>query len=181
MKTIGHHTCLNKGGKKFVFRNAPFLATHDENTGKNQFLGQGYYFWDNNIEMAKYWGKKHCNGSYFIVETDIVLKEETCFDLVGNRNHMIVLIETLKILAEMKLERSRSWLVFHVIEFLKSIDVFDYESIRAIDYTMPSDIKPITLPFEKTGKHYTLINPKIAICIFEKKNILLETKRLLDK
>lgn len=49
METIGHHTCLNKGGQKYVYDNAPFLAEYyDEDKNKPYLVlpvsGISYFF-----------------------------------------------------------------------------------------------------------------------------------------
>ncbi|MDD2582996.1 MAG: hypothetical protein PHR66_13485, partial [Desulfuromonadaceae bacterium] len=59
MKTIGHHTCSKKNGKAFILENAPFLSEYNETGKVLKFLGTGYYFWDDNIEMAHNWGRSH--------------------------------------------------------------------------------------------------------------------------
>ena len=39
METIGHHTCLNKGGQKYVYDNAPFLAEYYDEDKNKPYLG----------------------------------------------------------------------------------------------------------------------------------------------
>ena len=188
MVTKGHHTCRKDGGKEEVIKNAPFLAEHtpnekDPKKQKLQFLGQGYYFWDNNFEMARIWGKSDCNNHFFIIECEIEISETKCFDLVGNRNHQIFLIDMLKKMKNKGYNRDH-WEISKCIEYLKLLAkhdhaVFPYESIRAIDYLPPHELQQIEFHFVKGNKHYTILNPKMAICALKKETLALHTVKLV--
>jgi hypothetical protein len=88
MITTAQHTCLNLGSDEEIIEKSPFIGIHNPKERKHQFLGTGFYLWDDNIEMARIWGEKHCNGSYVIVEMKVDIDPNICFDLVGNRKHM---------------------------------------------------------------------------------------------
>lgn len=188
MTTIGHHTCTKKGGKESVINNAPFLAVHtpfekDIKKRKLQFLGQGYYFWDNNFELARIWGKSHCNNDFFIIECEINITENNCFDLVGNRGHQIMLLSTLEKLKE-KGYKKDYWEISKCIEYLKKLakynnEVFPYEHIRAIDYLKPHGLQQVEFYFVKGNKHFTILNPKMAICTLNKDTLPLHTVKII--
>ena len=188
MVTKGHHTCRKDGGKEHVIKNAPFLAEHkphekDTKKRKLQFLGQGYYFWDNNFDMARIWGRTHYSNDFFILEYDIDISETKCFDLVGNRGHQIFLITMLKKLKEKGYERDY-WEISRCIEYLKRLafrdnSVFPYENIRAIDYLPPDELQQIEFYFVKGTKHYTILNPKMAICSLNKDTLPLQSVKMI--
>ena len=67
-KVVLHHTCSQDNGEAFVRKNAPFLAKDNPQNRKYQFLGTGYYLWEDDIEQAKRWGEVHYKNSYFVVE-----------------------------------------------------------------------------------------------------------------
>lgn len=188
MITKGHHTCKKDGGRDAVIKNAPFLAEHKPNEvdlqkQKLQFLGQGYYFWDNNFEMAKIWGKLHCSNDFFVIECDIEISESKCFDLVGNRSHQIFLVSLLKKLKKSGYDRDY-WEICKCIEYLKKLanynsEVFPFESIRAIDYLPPHELQQVEFYFVKGNKHFTILNPKMAICVLEKDTLPLHTIKII--
>jgi hypothetical protein len=181
MDTIGHHTCSNSCGYDYVFENAPFRAEFSEKEGKKPFLGSGYYFWEDNLPMAKEWGNAHYKGQYCILKTVIQVSNNIFFDLVGSMKH----INMLKILQakfqENKFSRD-NWELGKFIEFLKDREseekykgIFPYQVIRAVD-NLP---KPKwIMRFVKGKKHFTNLDPRYIICIISLDNVHLTDKRL---
>lgn len=183
MKTKIQHTCKTIGGKKEVLKNAPFLATDDVRKKKYQFLGEGYYFWDDNIEMANIWGKFHINNDYFIVEMDLEFSSNDCFDIVGNRQHQKLIFKTFDELKKRGYNK-KHWQLSNIINLLKKLNkknenTFPYKMIRAIDYMPRKEYKQLKLHFVQ-NKHYTIINPKMVICVLNKKVLPLHSKRLVS-
>ncbi len=80
--TIGHHTC-QKSTEVYLLTNAPFKScrSSENDTVCYPYLGEGYYFWDNNLKSAEWWGKTHYNNSYSIIKIDLVLEGEDFLDL----------------------------------------------------------------------------------------------------
>lgn len=188
MITTGMHTCLKEGGKDFVLKNAPFLGEHKPNHPDNakrklQFLGQGYYYWDNHIEMAKIWGRTHYRNSFYILSCQIDISHKKCFDLVGNRSHQIYLTETMNRLNKRGFETNH-WEISKCLEYLKKlalsdINVFPYENIRALDYLPPEELQQIEYYFVTNNQHYTILNPKIAICVIDKESLPLQSQKII--
>ena len=183
MLTKGQHTCKLDGGLKNILKESPFLAKHKPEKHKLQFLGEGYYFWDNNIEMAHIWGKQHCKNNYCIIELDLEITEKTCLDLVGNRKHQIFLVEMLNKLKEKGFDRKK-WNISNCIEYLKSLrkhnkNIFPYNTIRALDYISPDELKQVRIDFVNNVKHYTVLNPKITICAIDKNLLPLQSKKII--
>lgn len=188
MITIGMHTCLKDGGRDKVLYEAPFLGEHTPNhpvrsKRKLQFLGQGYYYWDNHIEMAKIWGKIHCNNNFFILSCEINISQEKCLDLVGNRSHQIYISETMEKLKKRGYDKG-NWEISKCLEYLKKlakldINIFPFENIRAIDYLPPDDLQQIEYYFVNNNKHYTILNPKVAICVINKKSLPLHSQKII--
>ena len=182
MKTVAQHTCLNLGTHKDILKNSPFEAIHDPKKEKHQFLGTGYYFWDDNIEMARIWGEDHCKGSYVIIETELDINENICFDLVGNRKHLRFLRNFIERLKHYGID-IEEWGISQVLEFLKDKKInpdFDFQSIRAIDYTLPTDYNLEKYPFVTNTDHYTILNPKIIICVINKNLLSLPYKKIIE-
>lgn len=180
MKTLGHHTCSTINGKEYVRTHAPFLAGNQRG-GKVQFLGTGYYFWDDNIEMAHRWGDLHFKGNYCVLEFELNMPENIFLDLVGNRRHMhIFLAMALKIQSQFK--SSAKMNIGEIIELLKRFstdnpEIFPYKIIRAVDL-MPKD-EQSKWYFVPSKQNYTLLNPRIIICLLEKNSLLLQLRKIV--
>ena len=54
---------------------------------KDAWLGQGYYFWDSEINDAHWWGQEHYNGFYVICQSKYDYDSLEYFDLLGNTDH----------------------------------------------------------------------------------------------
>ncbi len=179
METIGHHTCLNTEDVDKIEQEGPFKATHDSKTGKYQFLGTGYYFWDNNIEAAKFWGETHYKGNYLVFKADLIIPKEKFLDLVGSRENMIYLQE-LMVRFKSQNKNSEHWELGKFIEFMKEVankpgfkNVFPYTVFRAIDNN--AVIKKEYKYLFVAGKHsYINLNPRLIICLVEKSSLVLK-------
>lgn len=86
-KVLLHHTCKQDGGEEYVLKNAPFEAKESQRINKEQFLGSGYYLWEDDIKQAKYWGKKHYNNQYYIVAFECEIDEDFLLDLNSREGH----------------------------------------------------------------------------------------------
>ena len=165
MQTIGHHTCSKDNGEQYVVMHAPFMSPYQPVTKKLPFLGAGYYFWDDNLEMAKFWGDRHYHGKYFILKSDLQIPVDTFLDLVGNRQDMLHIKNLLGKMKEYGFDRP-NWTLGASIEAMKKInskipDFFPFEVIRAVDNSALDDDKV----FFTAGKpNYTNLNPRIVIC-----------------
>lgn len=186
MKTIGHHSCSKDNGSDYVLQESPFFAEHNPKANKFQFLGSGYYLWDNNIELAKYWDRKNYPTAYYVVAFDIELKAKICLDLVGNRKHQIFLMQILEAgKINLGLDLVKDWTLNQLITFLKflskeDINVFPFKLIRAVDLLKHDFFKSqIKIKFISQKENYTIINPKIVIFAFDKHSLNLESKRIV--
>lgn len=184
LKIIGHHTCKNRGNGEYLQRQGlpAALSEYDEKTTKNPFLGTGYYFWDYNIEMAKYWGKTHYYDNYYIFEADIPYND-TMLDLVGNRQHMKFLIDLMYDFKEEN-EGSSRWEIGKFIEFLKQLvkeendpTIFPFQSVRAIDH-FPK-IFSQNHNFDESEKSFIDMNPRIIVCVIDANKETIQNFKLI--
>lgn len=181
MLTIGHHTCSNKGGCTYVSQNAPFISYYDEEEEKTPFLGTGYYFWDNDLKRAHWWGRKHYKGEYCILETDLNISDELFFDLVGSRLHQQMLASLVVKFAYYGFERD-NWTIGNFVEFLKEMEMSDYPGIFKYKAIRAADIGPkpgLIARFNlKRRESYTDLEPRYIICIIDLKNVHLTNKKV---
>lgn len=186
MKTTGHHACNSEGGNKFLLENGPFRAVYTPHSSSRPFLGSGYYFWDDNIEMALYWGAVHYGGDFSILEAELNCPEEEMLDLVGSRGDIKYFREIIKVFKAAGFPRD-DWEIGKFIEFLKEIDskgegkgVFPYKIVRAVDNSRKESGR-YRFPFVSTKRNFTFLDPRIIICLFEKSDRYIQSISLADK
>ena len=168
-----------------MLHNAPFMAYHSPEMNRHQFLGSGYYFWENNIEMAMVWGRVRYDDIYFILEVQFDVTEENCFDLVGNRNHQLYLVDCLEKLYKNFGINRNNWSISQCVYFLRKFNVFNqfvlpFNFFRVVDlHTHSTSKTQYALQFLAHRGNYTIINPRIIVCAFQKEGINLTNKRIV--
>ncbi len=167
MKLTVHHTCRKKGDIDKIKRAAPFYSDHNESAKEFKFLGSGYYFWDGNIGIAHWWGKKQYGGKYLIFEGTIDAKKRWFLDLVGNRKDLRWMGEMIE---KLEAKHNKPFTLSEAIELLKKKGIFDYRLIRAADNHF---IPKKTRRFIPTEKHYLNLNPVYIVCSIDKERDLL--------
>ncbi len=94
IQTIGQHV-FKYDPPLFTEENVPVLAGNSKSADnvmqgngndrdKYQFLGEGYYFWDDNIERAHKWGKTRCEDKYLVFK-DIIKHIDHFFETADNK------------------------------------------------------------------------------------------------
>ncbi|MGV8139249.1 MAG: hypothetical protein AB2L20_28990 [Mangrovibacterium sp.] len=173
MEVLGYQTLEDKNNIDEIEVNGPFKCTRSE-----AWLGEGYYLWDSEIEWAMQWGL-NCyakNGKDFVIGRCSLLIDERCFDLFGNVSHLIEFRNIVTYLIEGKFVDAERITVPKVIGYLKKKGIFDYESIRAADYPREPNKLAFRVKYvhgKLTIKEYMLINPRVQICVINKKNVIL--------
>jgi len=132
-KVVLHHTCSQENGEASVLENAPFLAEDNPQNRKYQFLGAGYYLWEDDIEQAKLWGKVHYKNSYFVVEFECDIEEEDILNLNEREGQkaLFEMIENIQTELEVNLRRLPLSRIFSLI--YKSDITFNYKTIKVKD------------------------------------------------
>lgn len=164
----------------------PVLAKNPSNTGngenekedKFQFIGEGYYFWDDNIERAHRWGNGHYKGDYLILELPLVLQGENFLDLVGSRKDLKLFLEVYsemrKLMPGLKIGS-----FFYGMQTLAKYQPskWPYTVIRVLNVKRNAD----RVSFNQVKGSEMLLNPEIIICFYEKNELNLQSKRYIDK
>ena len=128
-----HHTCSRENGEAFVLKNAPFLAEDNPRNRKYQFLGTGYYLWEDDIEQAKHWGEVHYKNSFFVVEFECDIKEEDILNLNEREGQkaLFEMIENIQTEFGANLRKLPLSRIFSLI--YKSHITFNYKAIKVKD------------------------------------------------
>ena len=163
MRIIGHHTCSKQGTISNIEKQGPFQSTYvAEDRRQHKFLGTGYYFWDNNINMAHAHGQKNYKRKYHIFQAELELETDIFLDLVGNRIDMLWFQDIMKRFEH--IEEVENWTIGSFIEFLKQKGLFDYKAIRAIDNSInPKEM----IKFVDNRDNFTNLNPIFIVCLLE--------------
>jgi hypothetical protein len=185
METIGHHTCNKSGGESYVVSEGPFksvIKKNDKGKISMPFLGEGYYYWDDNLDMAILWGRIRYKKGFYVILSDLNLTPDVFLDLVGNRKQMKYLIKLMEQTKKSGLDKEK-WTIGAFIEFVKVLrkyqkDVFPFEIIRAIDSSIDAKEQQKVYYFVQGKPNYIDLQPRIAICLISKNDLYLRTKMI---
>lgn len=182
---IGHHTCEMKGGFNVVLAQAPFLSKWptDEETEIGvpaPFLGEGYYFWEDHLKQAKWWGNTFYRDGYYILQADINTTDDNFLDLVGDRKsegEFLLMIAKLVSHKDLKADTPLG----AILEYLRKANIlspgmFPYLIVRAQDYT---HLDYGTKLLFNDLHHYTYLNRINLFCLFEKDEVILSGKKII--
>jgi|GEM_PF-249469 len=184
MKFTVHHTCSKQGGEHEVLTEFPFLSIYDLENDKQPFLGEGYYFWDFNVEYAKVWGKNHYANDYFVCESEIEIdhdKDGFYLDLAGNRKDLVGFVELLWEFNLIDEDGIKGIDLCWIIDYLRTQcppEVFPFKVIRAVDYKNNERVG-IKVAFNQRQKSFTILNPRIIIAFADKTDIVHSKKSFI--
>lgn len=186
-ETTLHQVVQDRGGPNQILANGPIKADNPQKC----YLGSGYYFWDDNVELAKWYGNKYTSrsGNIIICEGDFSIERNSMFDLVGCRQDQRKIIELIKEFWDVY------WEEYHLSEEIENIELsvflemlfqeaevseenfFSYECVRAVDISFEDDFSEYDHAIEKfvIGKPgFAVLSPKIIICIRDLKKTPLQ-------
>jgi|SRR5690606_27771674 len=159
-KTL-YQTLEDRQNPDEVENNGPFKCKN-----KKAWLGFGYYFWDSFIENAHWWGENNLSREYIIGKTYFDFNESTCFDLVGNTNH---LNDFWEIVQEYRMQGliDKDTKVVEIISHLKKNKIFNYPSIRVSSTKSDYHSNQYSIKFVDFNKSILELKPLIQICIYD--------------
>lgn len=135
---VGYHTLEDRDNADEVEANGPFICTR-----KTAWLGDGYYFWDSDLELAHEWGRigYQLRGKQYLICQGEILCDDFIFDLVGDVLHQKEFLAMMDLLLEQLPDNAEVRMV-DVLDFLRSNEVFPYNAIRAADnYSKSREVK----------------------------------------
>lgn len=175
------HT-FRKTNNKNILNQVPFKSKIKNKGGKKRvpFIGEGFYFWESNIDGAVRWGnKKYGEGGYSILEIkDWDINTEDLLDLT-NRNHAKYFSELKQVYLAAN-EKAKNYCVGTWIEFFKKVHLVDKKSfpfklIKSEENMSPKKSKKEGIDFEinhySASGYYTSLNPLYILCCTEKECI----------
>ncbi|GLU50733.1 hypothetical protein Dfri01_01940 [Dyadobacter frigoris] len=175
-----HQTLENRENPDEVEKSGPFRCNW-----QNTWLGEGYYFWDTFIENAHWWGEVRYNDNYIICEAQCDFDSSTCFDLVGDTDHMNDFNISLNFLKDQRLIDNKTSFA-RIFNFIRvKIPDFKFQAVRVYGIKSISDYNENyakfrhRVMFEPNKPQYLDYKPPIQICIFEKKGLNLRNFKIV--
>jgi hypothetical protein len=188
IKSLGHQT-IEKTSESISERLklGPVKSTGFDSLGnpkkKPPFAGDGYYFWEDNIDAAEWWGLVHYvnrGKQYRIFKLDIdLLYDGTFIDLIGNRQHLKLIANLIK-KTRMQIDCA-DWKFHQFIAYFRRLEVrqkgmFPFKMIRFNDSKLnPKIHEPLALNDQEKSQNNVLLNPFYIICVFDLADLKLET------
>lgn len=170
-----HQTVDDKDNPDDVEKDGPFKAQRLSSL----YLGDGYYFWDDHLRLAHWWGNVHCGGRYIICEGELKVEKKRFLDLVGSRQDMI---ELKRMIDDLGIQNKP---LGSIIETLKTIarrpgrsGIFPFQVIRAFD-RYRGGFDHFRTEFAENRKGHTYLDPIYIICMVEKNKLLLRSYRIV--
>ena len=188
-KVVLHHTCKRDGGSDFVLQNAPFLAIDNRESKKYQFLGSGYYFWEDDIKQAHYWGQVHYGkDNYFIVQFLCNIDEDDLLDLDSKTGYNILekvkekFSEHTKRIKNIS-DKCNNWSLSQWISFFYKYNEtysigFDFKAIKVKDYNF-SRKKEQKIFFVQEKQNYTCLGGVYIYFFRKKEDMCIKKKELI--
>ena len=173
--TIVHHTLQDKENPDYVEGNGPFAV---ENI-RDAYLGEGYYFWDDHLDLAHWWGEYHCQNNYIICQAEFMIQKSDFCDLVGSRQDQIYF---KKCIEELSVHHLPIGAIIGILRKLESRPdkkgVFPYNAVRAVEIQKNSFLQPL-FKFSSKRSGITTLNPKIIICLLKKGEEFLKSFKII--
>lgn len=175
MGHICHHTLGNQGNCKEILVSGPVKGT-----SKNNYFGEGYYLWDNNLKHANWWGRKQYQNKYYVFEADIIFDLNQMFD-VTDRSCIVFLKEIVDEFLEGDIDLSGFYLgsiltLLFEEEVKTNNQMFPYLYAKGVDFNNDHSSR---MNYSPTTKSYFLLNPTTFFCIFREENIHLQSFKLI--
>ena len=144
---------------------------------RDSYCGSGYYFWENNIDQAKFWGEfKYSRKQieYCIYETTMNFDGKTgkVLNLVGNRRHLEYIFKSFQeVSAFVEDGELANWSLGQSFEMLKRYfteDELPFDAVRVVESKQNGLTKKMNFK-ANSDKSYVIFNPVIIVCYIKSK------------
>lgn len=158
---------LRNENPDYVEENGPFPCKR-----KNAWLHNGYYFWDQDIGVAHWWGDEGYHGDYIICQSSFKYDIRQCWDLHNEHGAREEFRAIAKGIEKRNINRGKRLKVRDIIEELQNKGIFGYKAVRlagnnSIGYNDP--LYERHLLDRKDTKSWEYDNrPAIQICFYQR-------------
>lgn len=164
-----YQTLKYRANNQQVLKEGPYKCTQD-----NAWLGHGYYFWEDSLRPAKYWGKLFCDNKYIVCGGLLDINEKNCLDFIGNIKHEEFVLNAISQIKELG-ELTENFTIPWLIHTLQKIGSFPFYAARADTtdafdpkhYLTEEDFKEEIIFNKKHSKSIVRLNRVFQICIYD--------------
>lgn len=164
-------TLKDKGDPNNAVTNGPILCKDEK-----AWLHTGYYFWDEDIDVAHWWGKVHCQKKYIICKSKYIRDLNRCWDLYNCYEHRLEIRSIVKEIKRRNINKGKEVRVRDVINHLIDTGCMKYEAVRVAGTNSISeegkfhDSIPLEIRNTRWGSvaHKLDLRPAIQICFYTK-------------
>ena len=166
-------TLEDRGDDAKVELEGPYKCVRDD-----AWLGEGYYMWEHDIELARRWGKKCGHEKYVIGQSAYDFETSMCFDLYNNPLHRDMLKVTYARIVEV-VDDQKTVTVAVVLDRLKALmgDDFYFLAIRSKSEYVPVEKRVF---YGESHREWMTIVPDFQLCILHK-SFLIEPFKIVEK
>lgn len=127
------------------------------------WLGDGYYFWDDSLESAKWWGDIHYKRNYIICESSYDSHSDDYLDLIGNQEDRRYFKRCADAVCRKKYDK---YTVGEILEIIKQKDPnFDALAIRA--YPLSIKHSCCNVVYFSDNRFCIEFNEKFQMCVID--------------
>ena len=177
INSLGHQT-IYKSAESVAdrLRKGPVISLMEKHGRPKKmppFAGEGYYFWEDNIDAAEWWGGVHYinkGKDYRIFRIDLTFNYEdnSFLDLIGSRQHL-KLVEKL-VEKTRKNVNCEGWKLHNFISYFRRVELhkkgtFPFKILRFNDYNLNPKFQNYIQLNEFQGN--MLMNPFYIVCVFD--------------
>ncbi len=143
----------------------PFPCTNDL-----AWMGEGYYFWEADVNLAHWWGETAHKGNYIICESQYTLDIKKCWDIYNSFEARQDFENIANEIKKRNINKGKPVKARDVIEYLQKSNILEYESIRfSAQGSIGSTSRyhsSIIVRSRKYGSAFLDLNPAIQLCFF---------------
>lgn len=155
-----YQTISDRGNPDYVEEHGPFICK------SHPWLGVGYYFWDNLLTRAHWWGRIHCKNQYMICEAYAIIDDEKYLDLACNMEQLKWFKKCFEVI-NVKHQGCVKTVSF-VIHKLMRDNNFPFQAVRVLSEKCGGDEGEVFVPHNHSFLNFS---PPMQICIYDKKLI----------
>ena len=148
-------TVQDRENPEYVNKNGPFPGV------TSHWLGKGYYFWDNLITRAHWWGDSHCGGKYMICRAYALIDDGSYLDLAGNMLQLQEFKEKYDVIQ--KMHPTRTITISFAINKLRKDHLFPYQAVRSLSNECGGDV---AVNYVDNHPSYLNFSPPMQVCVY---------------
>ncbi len=181
-----YHTLENRGNFQTILDNKGIKADTTD-----LFLGEGYYYWEDNFDHALIWGQKRYRGNFYVFMGLLEIDLNITFDISSMSHNNFIKKMYSKFKTKYAGRFGRQFYLGNFIDFLidwqndlinrgeikEDERFFPFKYSKGIDHS--SLKKADSQVFSKRDPSWYYNKPVVFFCIYDKKDLILYDFKLI--